>query len=98
MRRSRKFANPFYVLLVIAGVAFALTAFAYGMMAVRETAAVRGTGEAAASTEHPLIEWLRRYGDAALVIELSVLGICTIGAISTDTYWQRRATEQKNSP
>ena len=36
MRRSSKFANPFYALLLVAGIAFALTATAYGVMAFRE--------------------------------------------------------------
>jgi hypothetical protein len=98
MRRSQKFANPFYVLLVVAGVTFALTAFAYGVMAVRETAAARSTAQAAAPADHPLIEWLNQYGDAALAIELSLLAICTVGAIGTDSYWQRRAAEQRKSP
>ena len=34
--RSKKSANPFYGLLVVAGIAFALTATAYGVMAFRE--------------------------------------------------------------
>jgi hypothetical protein len=97
MRRSEKFANPFYVLLVIAGLSFAMTAFAYGVMAVRENAAVRGETELGPPREHPLIAWMREHGDAALITELSLLAACTFGAISTDEYWQRRAAAQRKA-
>ena len=34
--RSKKFANPFYGLLLVAGIAFAMTATAYCVMAYRD--------------------------------------------------------------
>ena len=94
MRRSQKFANPFYVLLIIAGLSFALTATAYVVMTFREAhardeSAEKGTVVAAAD-EHPLMDWLRRHGDVALLTELGLLAICTFAAIGTDSYWQRR--------
>ena len=96
MRRSRKSANPFYVLLVIAGLSFALTATAYVVMAFRDAHArdattAMGTDAAAASDEHPLMVWMRHHGDVALLTELGLLAVCTFAAIGTDTYWQRRA-------
>jgi hypothetical protein len=96
VRRSRKSANPFYVLLIIAGLSFALTATAYVVMAFRE-AHVRDEPGAkaglslAATDEHPLMVWMRRHGDVALLTELGLLAICTFAAIGTDSYWQRRA-------
>ena len=96
MRRSRKFANPFYVLLLLAGLSFAITATAYVVMAYREAHAhveqLAGEASTVATTdEHPLMIWMRRHGNAALLSELGLLAICTFGAIGTDTYWQRRA-------
>jgi hypothetical protein len=87
--RSNKFSNPFYGLLVVVGVLFVVTATAYGIMYLQE---VRG---APALTEHPLMAWLARYGNAALMVELALLAIGTFGAIGTDEYWQRRARESE---
>jgi hypothetical protein len=88
MQRSKKSANPFYALLILAGLAFVMTAAAYGVMAVRESrAAVSGEPVA----EHALIKWMHEHGNTALLTELAVLGVCVFGAIGTDEYWQRRA-------
>ena len=89
MNRSRKFANPFYGLLLLAGLAFAITATAYGVMAFR--ARDTATSMTGVSTEqHPLMTWMSEHGNAALMMELGVLAACTVGAIATDDYWQRR--------
>ena len=100
MPRSRKSANPFYVLLIIAGLSFAMTATAYVVMAFRdshsrEEAIATDASAAATSDEHPLMVWMRHHGDAALLTELGVLAICTVGAIGTDSYWQRQAESRR---
>jgi hypothetical protein len=88
MMRSRKFANPFYGLLLTAGIAFALTATTYGVMAFRD----RDPAVSSASIEeHSLMTWMSEHGEAALMTELAILAACTFGAIGTDDYWQRRA-------
>jgi hypothetical protein len=92
--RSRKFANPFYALLLVAGITFALTATAYGVMAFREARPAHP--EAALEEEHPLMLWLRHHGNAALLTELAVLALVTFAAIGTDDYWQRR--NRQNMP
>lgn len=89
MKRSEKFANPFYGLLLVAGIAFALTATAYGVMAFRD----RDTVEANLSVddeEHPLMLWMSEHGTPLLLGELAFLAVFTIGAIATDEFWQRR--------
>jgi hypothetical protein len=96
VRRSRKSANPFYVLLLLAGLSFAMTATAYVVMAFREAHARDELVSGAATTlverdEHPLMQWMRRYGNTALLTELGLLAICTFAAIGTDSYWQRQA-------
>ncbi|MEX2092422.1 MAG: hypothetical protein WD971_07080 [Pirellulales bacterium] len=92
MKPSKKSANPFYALLIVVGLAFVVTAAAYGVMAVRESRAAV-TGEAVA--DHPLMRWMHEHGNAALVAELALLGVCTFGAIGTDEFWQRRATRRR---
>jgi hypothetical protein len=89
MPRSNKFSNPFYGLLLLAGMLFVVTASAYGVMYVRE---IHGPPSVEA---HPLMVWLQQYGDAALLVELAALAVGTIGAISTDNYWQRRHRERE---
>jgi hypothetical protein len=95
MKRSEKFANPFYGLLLAAGIAFVITATAYGVMAFRDRDAhlvTAGPAQAAASDEHPLMAWMREHGQTALLGELAALAVCTFAAIGTDDYWQRRET------
>ena len=96
MRRSSKFANPFYALLLVAGIAFALTATAYGVMAFREARPAPMDAEANESTaEHPLMAWMSNHGEAALLTELGFLAVFVFGAIGTDDYWQRRIARKK---
>jgi hypothetical protein len=89
MRQYKKSANPFYALLVAAGVAFVVTAAAYCVMAYREREAVM-TAEST-EDEHPLMVWMSQHGTTALLGELGVLAAATFGAIGTDDFWQRRA-------
>jgi len=92
VQRHIKSANPFYSLLVVTGLVFAITAVCYGVMAFRE-AKQAGVGEAAVAVDndHALLHWMRRHGEAALLCELGFLAIFTFAAIGTDDYWQRRA-------
>lgn len=96
--RSKKSANPFYVLLVIAGMSFAITATAYVVLAFRESRPVATADSAGiAIQEHPLMVWMSRHGNATLLAELGFLAVFTFAAIGTDSYWQRRAhLEQKS--
>jgi putative exporter of polyketide antibiotics len=100
MKRSRKFVNPFYSLLLAAGIAFALTATAYVVMSFRDVQAARVhlAQEREPSdiphADHPLMLWMREHGEATLLTELGLLALCTFGAIGTDDYWQRRAKQR----
>lgn len=90
--RSKKSANPFYGLLVVTGIAFALTATTYGVMAFRDARPAAAADESVtAPADHPLLIWMSRHGEAALIAELVFLALCTFAAIGTDEYWQRRA-------
>ena len=91
MKPSRKSTNPFYAMLVVIGLAFVVTAAAYGVMATREARAA-ATGQSVAG--HPLMHWMHEHGNTALLAELALLGVCTFGAIGTDEFWQRRAAKR----
>jgi hypothetical protein len=99
VKRYQKSANPFYVLLVIAGLVFAITATAYGVMAFRDARprdnAALASEMPAQNAEHPLMEWMRHHGEVALLSELGALAFCTFAAIGTDSFWQRRAQAAK---
>ena len=84
---AKKWKNPFYVLLIPAGAAFCLTAIAYGMMAFQQVNAGRASAEKFA--DHPLFVWLDYHGTTALLVELAVLAVLTVGAIGADSWWTR---------
>lgn len=92
MAQQRKPRNPFYPLLVIVGTLFAVTAVAYGLMAVSELRASAGLSNG--STAHPLWEWLRLHGDVTMLIELAALAALTFAAIGTDSYWDKQSERQ----
>lgn len=76
--------NPFYLLLVVVGVLFFVTAFAYGLMTL---AATRGK----MPEESGLFAFLDRHGAVLLSGELGVLALATAGAMRLDARRQRRA-------
>ena len=80
---SRKQVNPFYIILVIVGVAFVITATSYGVMAFIAT---RNPG-AIALSEHPLWELMDEHGVTIMGVELALLAISSFAAMATDSYW-----------
>lgn len=87
--------NPFYVLLVIVGIAFSITAFAYFVMTLRDAQAAGVVDPKGAGA--PLLAFLDRYGTMAMAVELVLLALATVGAISTDRYWMRRGGSNGHS-
>ena len=87
MAKPKEPFNPFYVLVVGLGVAFAVTTFAYGTMAYR---AVAHTDEGPG-----LMELLDRHGVSILSAELGLLGVATFGAMSLDGMRTRRNERDK---
>ena len=83
MSLTKKIGNLFYVLLILVGVIFTITACAYGVMAVQ------GIQPPTAQTpQHPLMTFMREYGDMLLLVELAVLAIVTVVAMATDRYFE----------
>jgi hypothetical protein len=83
-RRSQGI-NPFYPLVVVAGVAFVVTACAYGVMALK------AMSPADADAGHPLLAFLDTYGVTMLGIELGLLAATSLLAMGTDQYWTGRS-------
>ena len=94
MARQREAFNPFYVVLIVAGIAFAVTACAYGVMTFVSLRAAEA-GQNPAALPSPLLAFMNEHGEALLGGELLLLAVATVGAISTDRYWQRRAAERQ---
>ncbi len=93
MARQKKAVNPFYVLLVIVGVAFGITALAYGVMAA---IGHLDPAQAMESIEsgRGLVALMDKHGTTLMLAELGVLFVLTCLAISTDSFWTGRASEQ----
>ena len=70
---------------------FALTAVSYGVMAFHEARPAGPAVEGAVADDHPLLVWMSRHGEKALLAELAILAVFTFAAIGTDEFWQRRA-------
>jgi hypothetical protein len=84
--------NPFYPVLVLVGIVFALTACAYGVMAFR---AVKATSMSAAQAEAGgLTGFLDRHGVSLMGGELAILAVASFAAMGTDGYWARRAEQR----
>ncbi len=88
MVSSKQPINPFYVLCVVAGVAFTVTACAYGLLMVR---ANRGLDlMSGPPEEHPLMSFLNRRGMVILGVEVAVLAAVSVAAIMLDHYRGKR--------
>lgn len=87
MPRKKPF-NPFYVLLVLAGVAFGLTALGYFIMAAMATYDPVGSRQAM-DRQGGLLAVMDNYGVKMMIVELIVLAVATVMAIGTDRIWVR---------
>ena len=94
MAATRQPANPFYVILVVVGILFLVTASAYGVMTVKQLHGQLDQDQPAAGER--FLRLLDQYGGALLLGELAVLGLVTVAAIGTDEYWSRLAVKRTN--
>lgn len=91
--KAREPFNPFYALVILLGVAFCITTFAYYTMAFRASAPAaaevdRGPG---------LMSLVDRYGVQTIFVELGLLGAATFGAMSLDRLRTRNAKLDERS-
>jgi uncharacterized membrane protein (DUF441 family) len=88
MDPAKKRVNPFYVLTIIVGFLFSVTASAYVVMTVRQlnSPGSRETNE--------FMQWVDQHGLTAFIVELVVLAVATLAAIASDRMWSGPSTEQ----
>jgi hypothetical protein len=79
-------------LLIVVGVAFTLTACAYGLMMFKAT---QPLGRVDLGAPEGLLGWLNLNGATLLTGELIVLGVATIGAIALDDRRIKRRERDK---
>jgi hypothetical protein len=94
MAKPKKTVNPFYPVLLVIGFVFAVTACAYGVMAVKMVSPAQVM---AAAPEGVFVAFLDQHGMTLLLSELAVLAVVTFAAIGTDDYWTRRAAVAQKS-
>lgn len=87
MSKRLRGINPFYVLLVLVGIVFVITAVMYGIMTVRMMRPFSPTGPGPDAAPHPLIALMDEHGLQILMVELAILAVATFAAIFTDGYW-----------
>jgi hypothetical protein len=80
--------NPFYPLLVVVGLVFALTACSYGALIVNMLQPDRAAEIREA--QYSYFSWLDRNGTLLLTVELGLLALFTFLAIGTDDYWTKQ--------
>ena len=79
-----KFTNPFFALLVVVGLAFAISACAYTVMSFQNL-------DPHVIDRPGLPQLMKEHGMLILGVELGLLTLLTISAITTDDYWVKRA-------
>lgn len=88
MVRSKEPINPFYLLCAVIGVAFTVTACAYGVFMLR---AIQGVKLAdGAESAHPLMNLLDHHGMIILGVEVALLAAASLAAILLDHYRGKR--------
>jgi len=82
MAKAREPVNPFYILLVLLGIVFLVTACAYGVMAYRAISPAL----ARQADVHPLTEFLDEHGMVLLGVELVLLALASFAAMGLDRW------------
>ena len=88
MATRKQTANPFYYVLLVVGVTFALTACAYSVMTVHKMEPSPTPAGSTAGTW--IIEFMDDHGATTMITELVVLAVATGAAIGTDRIRARR--------
>lgn len=94
MAKAREPVNPFYVLLVLLGIVFLVTACAYGVMAYRALS----PEVARQAKPHPLTEFLDDHGVELLGGELALLAVASFAAMGLDRWRDLRRPKESPPP
>jgi hypothetical protein len=81
--------NPFYIALVIAGIAFALTACAFVV--------TMGISDPRQLDESSLAGLMDQHGVWIMLIELALLAVLMFAAMATDGFWTRRFEQSQHA-
>ena len=90
---NSKGINPFYIILVVTGILFTVTAIGFGIVVVRNVRQLSTIGDPHAGSS--LLAWLDAHGVFVMIVQLVILALSTVAAITTDDFWTRRA-EKRN--
>ena len=88
MNERKQPINPFYLLCVLLGVAFTITACGYGIVMLRINNRMSSANDA--GQVHPLIDLLDRHGMAILTVEVGLLAVVSMAAIALDHFRGKR--------
>jgi len=91
--RDAEPVNPFYVLLIVIGIAFTLTSSAYGVMMFKTT---QTPSRADMGAPQGLLGFMHEYGGRLLTAELAGLALATFGAIALDDRRIKRRERDKS--
>lgn len=95
MSKTTRAINPFYVLLVVLGFLFTITACSYFVMTLQASQYPVDTMLSIESGEG-FLAIMDRNGPKMMLVELVALAIATVAAIGTDQFWKRQAeTKEK---
>ena len=83
----KKIINPFFTLLVVVGLAFAMTACAYTVMSFQSL-------DPHAADQPGVPQLMKQHGLMIMLVELGLLAVLTVAAIATDDYWVRRSEKK----
>jgi hypothetical protein len=93
MAKSKQPFNPFYFLAMMFGIAFAITACAYGLMMLKS---IRPDGlPRPGQPGSGLMDFLSQHGVAILALEIAGLAIFSIAAIWLDHVRGRREVARR---
>jgi hypothetical protein len=90
MAKPKEPFNPFYPVLVAAGIVFLITACAYGVMAFRDVRAAASME----TTPNALMLLMQDHGGKLLGGELVVLALSSFAAMGVDQYRSRDAARE----
>ena len=93
MAKRKEPLNPFYVILVIIGVAFVVTACAFTLLLLQQN---RTTAAGEFFTSNPLMRLVRDRGMTIMAMEVALLGIASLGAMWLDSHRSRHEVAQSN--
>ena len=93
---KKKLPNPFYLIVVLVGVAFTVTACAYGMSTFIYMQIDNPR------VPHPdsvgWVEYVDQNGLTYMLVELVILGIATVGVLAWDSIFEDPKAETETAP